>query len=653
MTNISSSVPQTHNFAKYFSQVDFLDNPVTRQVYKTLICYWEGKFISPDIGYHPISCITYDGYNYLRKKKRRWTAPSKESLHLGLIACALNGNRLSQLALISHKMDTINQVDDKHKLDTVIPTCLHVLECKFAEYERYSSENEGCGGFLPWVKLDSENGTMSPINEKVYLPALDNGQFAWSIIAVLQSLRKMDQTTQVQQLTSICERIMNRLIRSAQIIFVDHNIIRERTLVLNPKGAVSPENYTTATYIIEEDHRVLEKPSILSDPYEGELMIMFLDLCCDWAKSNNVCDLYWNDQKRYVRDFIAKFPLEQEEKITVERGSFFSSHEQWKVMVLPYLTNEKYATLFKNNEIARTHHSVNRDYRGLFATANVFCENNSEKEEHVLCYGIDSLSHHGNIKNMMNHALKGDLFAAPYASFPLFMVDDTRAIAWYHSMVSVPDMQTEYGSLESFRINNEQVHDAMTWDGKITTVLAMCGGTCDILEQWMKENNKLEMFNKRLQSRFDAIEIMTSDTVIALPEEQHHDTLLEFYSHDSMRDARSLYQVVLEQQGSFFKVKPSKLQPSTLAVKDRSDATLFDVVFVAIDVVYIRMCDTDSVLSVLGDGRITLREKKCGWNELFVVKQFDQVMSFQGRLGYLHFTKCAAIEQMLTCTWLQ
>ena len=115
-----------------------------------------------------------------------------------------------------------------------------------------------------------------------------------------------------------------------------------------------------------------------------------------------------------------------------------------------------------------------------------------------------------------------------------------------------------------------------------------------------------------------------------------------------MEYAKSIFRVYLGHQNQFFKVLPSKLLSSTKCVSNRSEATLFDLVYVGIDVVYIRVHESSWIVSVLGDGRVTLRDKVCGWNELFMIKSNETGCILRSRLGYLCFPKCRETETICT-----
>jgi hypothetical protein len=58
----------------------------------------------------------------------------------------------------------------------------------------------------------------------------------------------------------------------------------------------------------------------------------------------------------------------------------------------------------------------------------------------------------------------------------LWLVAPDVAATWYHNMLIAPAGQTAYGSVEGLNITGDSVSPLLTWDTKMTTVLAMLGG---------------------------------------------------------------------------------------------------------------------------------------------------------------------------------
>jgi len=60
-----------------------------------------------------------------------------------------------------------------------------------------------------------------------------------------------------------------------------------------------------------------------------------------------------------------------------------------------------------------------------------------------------------------------------------------------HNMIHSPAGQTRYGATESTSIDGTRVSPILTWDTKITTVLAILNGTTSLVARYLGENNLL------------------------------------------------------------------------------------------------------------------------------------------------------------------
>ena len=71
--------------------------------------------------------------------------------------------------------------------------------------------------------------------------------------------------------------------------------------------------------------------------YEGELFTWFLDLMTVW-ESEEERDLMWIEKRAMLQ--AVNYTTEAGRNITVQRGFWFSAHENWKLAMLPYLDVE-------------------------------------------------------------------------------------------------------------------------------------------------------------------------------------------------------------------------------------------------------------------------------------------------------------------------
>lgn len=90
----------------------------------------------------------------------------------------------------------------------------------------------------------------------------------------------------------------------------------------------------------------------------------------------------------------------------------------------------------------------------------------------------------------------------PYSTFPLMLVDRRLGAIWLHNMLLSPAAQTKYGALEGTGLNGTLISPVLTWDTKITTVLAVLGGTRNIIAQWLNKTGLLEEFTTRLEGEY-------------------------------------------------------------------------------------------------------------------------------------------------------
>jgi hypothetical protein len=121
-------------FAKNYQCSDFAHGSKIEE-YLNNVAEWEGKFAQPGIGYDPASGYSYDGHpldyqsGELYGDPHLFSAPSKECVHVGLLALALSGN--------SKALRFTGGVDK----------ALDVLELKMSGYEQFNKTYPGYGCF--------------------------------------------------------------------------------------------------------------------------------------------------------------------------------------------------------------------------------------------------------------------------------------------------------------------------------------------------------------------------------------------------------------------------------------------------------------------------------------------------------------------------
>ena len=163
----------------------------------------------------------------------------------------------------------------------------------------------------------------------------------------------------------------------------------------------------------------------------------------------------------------------------MEKGWWFSAHEQWKHLFLPYEDVDIYRVIMENKEKVRTWHSVDQHISGMYASVTGPARDNIENMDYYSDCGVQAVSFNPVGQEMM---------VTPYSVFPVLLVNRTVGAAWLHNMLYSPSAQCIYGAVEATSIDGKLISPVMTWDSKITTVLAILGGNSQILRDYLKQN---------------------------------------------------------------------------------------------------------------------------------------------------------------------
>jgi hypothetical protein len=255
---------------------------------------------------------------------------------------------------------------------------------------------------------------------------------------------------------------------------------------------------------------------LLDDPYEGELFTWWLYFFAPQL-SDQDRELLWTTKRAKLQlteytgsvvdtadsatPLVVNYtgrsvvtPLPGGQSITVQKGFWFSAHEQWKLLEMPYLDNKLVYRLFHNAERARTCDAVLSSNPGIFASVNnVTNLTTLDLEGYISPAGIPSIS--------FNQAQELDMIT-PYATFPTMLFDRATGLAWYKNMLDGPKMQNPYGSTESVRRDGTAVSALVTWDSKITTLVAILGGVGDLVGAKMRRDGVYDSFMTVLQREY-------------------------------------------------------------------------------------------------------------------------------------------------------
>jgi len=478
----SSDIGNTCRFAPLYSMNDILENEQSINNFIENVLYWEGNFQSDGVGINMATGYTYDGHaldystgDIASYGLHNFSAPSKESIHLGMLAKALVGSNLNGPNALDFFHILVNQTEQEkativksgnQNLDNVIT----LLYRKINTYEKFLSNYPGYGGFMPWVSVDDQGISPIPGYWTGRVPGLDNGEMIWGIYAVYNILMSNETySTNYPNLGQRYKNYFDTLASNAIMMFYNSNgYISSVTSIKDIYSQPYPGNYQN-------------DGGYLDDPYEGELLTVFMDLFCQWP-SEQALDQVWINKRNLLQSATFSTPKGD---ITVQKGWWFSSHEQWKYLMLPYKSVDINNRVFMNGERARTWFSFVNDYPGLFASVtNVSLPN--DNPNYVSATGIQSIA--------FETVLTNDLMT-PYGSFPLFLTGEpSLGLSWYYNMLLSPAMQNPYGSTESFNPQGTEISPVITWDSKITTLLSIVGGLADINSIYLTIDSKIDRF---------------------------------------------------------------------------------------------------------------------------------------------------------------
>lgn len=234
-------------------------------------------------------------------------------------------------------------------------------------------------------------------------------------------------------------------------------------------------------------------PANPGDPYEGELFVWFLDLFANWT-SDAERDQLWIAKRPAL--VPVNYTTQNGTNITVQRGYWYSSHEQWKLSLMPYMDVPLLMRVFSNTEKVRTVHSMEKNIAGMFACVNdVVAGPRQPIPDYVSNTGIPCLA------TLTNISWRLDL-VTPYAVFPTALINISVAAVWYHNMLLGPRMQGPYGSTESISLNGTEFSPILTWDSKITSLFSFAGGSIDLVRVFLESRNLYPRFVTVLQREY-------------------------------------------------------------------------------------------------------------------------------------------------------
>jgi hypothetical protein len=157
---------------------------------------------------------------------------------------------------------------------------------------------------------------------------------------------------------------------SVKIFYDGEGHIRSVAAIPDITKGMDENVYTNAAECASFDN-----PCYLDDPYEGELfafmMYLFSPLSTEEKEKIFV-------EKRFKLQLVDYYLEEANDYLTVQKGWWFSAHETWKYLFLPYLSSPINKQIFLNGEKVRTWNSNLNKFPGMFASITSTIASNDE-----------------------------------------------------------------------------------------------------------------------------------------------------------------------------------------------------------------------------------------------------------------------------------
>ena len=211
-------------------------------------------------------------------------------------------------------------------------------------------------------------------------------------------------------------------------------------------------------------------PCLLDDPYEGEMYAVMMYLFSPNLTAQEREDI-WKVKRN-------KLQAVQWQHLQVQRGWWYSAHEMWKYLELPYYRCTTNWQVFCQGEQARVLFSSLQNYPGLFASCNV-------PFTYLSASGIQPLAF---------EQIQSNAWVTPYATFPVLLANQTIGLVWLAHMLNGSRCQGPLGTTESIAWSNGTITPVVTWDAKAVTVLGLLGGIGPLVESGLEEEGKLSKF---------------------------------------------------------------------------------------------------------------------------------------------------------------
>ena len=421
------------------------------------------------IATNPVSGLTYDGQplDFMTGKPvggvRNWSAASKEALDVSLLALA-----------VWDKDPKARLVIDPEHPENATRQAVAALEKKISSYERFAKEYPGFGGFLPWF-LASDTGLEPTSDWQDRVPALDNGELAWALRAAASALKQKGYG----ELADRYLAYFRLMATNARMVFYEPGgAVRGEASLRDAQAAPKAANYFN------------KKPDyFLNDPYEGEMMTVFMDLYGGFSGAEK--EALWQRKRGQLKAVEYQTP---QGPITVERAWMGSQHETWKFWELPYDLSPTAKTLFVNGQKARTWESSAKGIPGLFASAHVPVSAPGTELRYEGAYGVPSIAGQRGVSQGA---------VAPYAVVSVFIAGGVGiGEAWLRTMAEMPRVMTGKGFVDAVSADGTAYAPILTWDGNAPIALGILGGISKLNQAALEEDGLLGDFTRRVEAEY-------------------------------------------------------------------------------------------------------------------------------------------------------
>ncbi|KAF2191459.1 putative GPI anchored protein [Zopfia rhizophila CBS 207.26] len=484
------SVPSCR-FSPQYSRDDVLTNP---DAFVWDLLYWEGRFHQNNIRYNSANGMTYDGtlldpgtgLNNLGGL-HPFSAASKESLHIMVLAHCIAGDPLAARFFSPEKPEQAAAI------------AFDIMQKKLEAYLKFNQTYPGFGGFLPWFV--SNETDIRPTSDWVNrVPALDNGELLWAVYGVIEALDS-SENSKYQRLAKQWQVWLDYAKHtSAEVFYNGTGRVCAVTSISNQSNPIGGFNQS---YTCEGNNT-------LNDPYEGELFNWWLHLFSPSLTVTDKSDLWATKRPQLVSvDWHSNASIGD---ITVQRGYWFSSHEQWKILELPYLDVPLIKRLYHNAERVRTCNAYLTKNPGMYASVNNITDSTGQILGYISNAGIPSIS---------SQTVQELNVITPYSVFPTILFNQSVGLIWWKNMVDGKGMQNPYGSTESERIDGNGISSFVSWDSKITTIAAILGGVQNLVREKMKRDGVYQEFldvSQREHERVFGSNLKGDEVELCLPE---------------------------------------------------------------------------------------------------------------------------------------